>query len=305
MTFLTIRPALYLVPLRQKVEGLDRFISSWIFKGETRFLVDVGPKASISQLLGALEELDVERVDFIFLTHIHIDHAGGVAALVHRFPEARVVCHPAGRNHLIHPEKLWEGSKRILGDLALHYGEIDPVPASHILSCDEFSGEGFEIVKTPGHAVHHMSLVFNGFLFVGEAGGVFRDLGNRLYLRPSTPPRFILEEAIASIDRLLQLDDLEICYAHFGIHRSSKEMLRRYKEQLYLWKDVIAEQMRIGEDRNLVDRCREALVKRDPFFSSLFELGNEERNRELYFLANNIRGLVEYLSSGPVETPKF
>lgn len=304
MTFLSIRPALYLVPLKQKVEGLERFISSWIFKGETRFLVDVGPKASVPQLLGALKELEIERLDFIFLTHIHIDHAGGVGALIHHFPEARVICHRAGVNHLAHPEKLWEGSKKVLGDLALHYGEIDPVPTSHILSCDEFSREGFEIIKTPGHAVHHMSLTYNGYLFVGEAGGVFRDLGNRLYLRPSTPPRFILEEAMASIDRLLELDDREICYAHFGIHRSSDEMLRRYKEQIGLWRDVISEQMQGGEDRDLLDRCREALLKRDPLFAALSELRDEERTRELYFLGNNIRGFVEYLSSASGEAVK-
>lgn len=304
MTSLAVRPGLYLVPLKQKVEGLERFISSWIFKGKTRFLVDVGPKASISQLLEGLEELDLTRLDFIFLTHIHIDHAGGVGTLIRHFPEARVVCHPAGVNHLAHPGKLWEGSKKVLGDLALHYGEIDPVPVSHILSSDEFSREGFEIIKTPGHAVHHMSLVFDNYLFVGEAGGVFRDLGKRLYLRPSTPPRFILEEAVASIDRLLELDDREICYAHFGIHRSSHEMLRRYKEQICLWRDVISEQMQGGEDRDLLDRCREALLKRDPLFASLSELRDEERTRELYFLGNNIRGFVEYLSSASGEPVK-
>jgi len=297
MALLSVRPSLYLVPLKQKVEGLERFISSWIFKGELTFLVDVGPKASIPQLLGALEELQIERIEFIFLTHIHIDHAGGIGELIHHFPEARVICHPAGRDHLIDPRKLWEGSKKVLGDLALHYGEIDPVPPSHILSGDEFDREGFEIVKTPGHAVHHMSLVYDGYLFVGEAGGVFRDLGNRLYLRPSTPPRFILEEAVASIDRLLERDDREICYAHFGIHRSSHEMLRHYKEQIYLWRDVISEQMQGGEDRDLLERCREALLKRDPLFGSLSELRDEERTRELYFLGNNIRGFVEYLSS--------
>lgn len=304
MPFLSMRPSLYLIPLKQKIEGLDRFISSWIFKGETCFLVDVGPGASASQLLAALKELEIERLDFIFLTHVHIDHAGGIGKLVHDYPEAKVICHPAGVNHLAHPEKLWEGSKKVLGELALHYGEIDPVPASHILSCDEFKREGFQIIKTPGHAVHHMSIVHNGYLFAGEAAGVFRDLGNRLYLRPSTPPRFILEEAVASIDRLLELGDREICYAHFGIHRSSKEMLTRYRQQIYLWRDVISEQMRIGEGNNLIDRCRDALLERDSLFRALSELGQAERNRELYFLGNNIRGFVEYLSSKAENGPK-
>jgi len=292
-----VRPRLYLVGLKQKLEGLDRFISSWIFDGEPKFLVDVGPKASIHYLIDALNDLGVHRLDFIFLTHIHIDHAGGVGTLIRHFPEARVVCHPAGISHLISPQKLWEGSKKVLGEIALLYGEIDPVPAENLLASDDFRTEGFELIRTPGHAAHHMSMVYDGYLFAGEAAGVFRNLGNTLYLRPSTPPRFVLEEAVGSIDRLLQVKDKEICYAHFGIHPDAREMLTRYKEQIYLWRDVIADQMEFPGDQDIIDRCITALLKEDMLFRSLTDLSEEERKRELYFLANNVRGILEYLQS--------
>jgi glyoxylase-like metal-dependent hydrolase (beta-lactamase superfamily II) len=298
-----LRPHLHLVGLEQKLEGLERFISSWVFDGKLKFLVDVGPKASIGFLIDALDQLNIRKLDFIFLTHIHIDHAGGTGVLLKRFSEARVVCHPAGIRHLIHPQKLWEGSKNVLGEIALHYGEIDPVPAANLLSMDEFQKEGFELIKTPGHAAHHMSLVYDGYLFAGEAGGVFRDLGERVYLRPSTPPRFILEEEVGSIDRLLELKGKEICYAHFGIHPDAQEMLTRYREQIYLWRDVIARQMDDPKGRDLtdredfIDRCITALLNEDPFFRSLVDLKKEERERELNFLANNVRGFLEYLQS--------
>jgi len=297
MSILEVRPHLNLVGLEQKLEGLDRFISSWVFNGEPKFLVDVGPKASAHYLIDALGELGVNRLDFIFLTHIHIDHAGGTGSIIKHFPEARVICHPAGVSHLIRPEKLWEGSKKVLGEVALQYGEIDPVPAGNLLSSDGFKTEGFELIKTPGHAVHHLSLVYDRYLFAGEAGGVFRNLGNQLYLRPSTPPRFILEEAVASVDRLLELKDKEICYAHFGIHPDSQEMLRRYREQIYLWRDVIAGQMKFPGGQDIIDRCITALLKEDPLFRSLTDMSEEERKRELYFLANNIRGYLGYLAS--------
>jgi glyoxylase-like metal-dependent hydrolase (beta-lactamase superfamily II) len=296
MSIPEVRPRLYLVGLKQEIEGLDRFISSWVFNGELKFLVDVGPKASAHYLIDALTDLGVHRLDFIFLTHIHIDHAGGTGSLLRHFPEARVVCHPAGVSHLIHPEKLWEGSKKVLGEIALKYGEIDPVPAGNLLSSDEFTTEGFELIKTPGHAVHHLSLVYDRYLFAGEAGGVFRNLGNQLYLRPSTPPRFILEEAVGSIDRLLELKDKEICYAHFGIHPDAREMLTRYREQIYLWRDVIADQTEYPDSRDLIDRCVTALLKEDMLFRSLTEMTAAERKAELNFLANNIRGYLEYLA---------
>jgi glyoxylase-like metal-dependent hydrolase (beta-lactamase superfamily II) len=296
MSIPEVRPRLYLVGLKQEIEGLDRFISSWIFNGELKFLVDVGPKASVHSLIDALRDLGVRRLDFIFLTHIHIDHAGGTGALLRHFPEARVVCHPAGVSHLIDPQKLWEGSKKVLGEIALKYGEIDPVPAGNLLSSDEFKAEGFELIRTPGHAVHHLSLVYDQYLFAGEAGGVFRNLGNQLYLRPSTPPRFILEEAIGSIDRLLELKDKEICYAHFGIHPDAREMLTRYREQIYLWRDVIADQMEYPDGQDLIDRCITALLKEDMLFRTLTELTAAERRAELNFLGNNVRGFLEYLA---------
>ena len=218
----------------------------------------------MDQLLEGLESLKIRRLDFIFLTHIHIDHAGGTGILVNHFPDTKVICHESGIPHLAHPQKLWAGIKRVLGDLALKYGEIEPVPEERMLPPDEFKSEGFQVVKTPGHAGHHISLVYQDYLFVGDAGGVYIDLGKRLYLRPATPPRFNLEEAVGSIDRLLGVKAREICYAHFGIHPDAKGMLERYRNQLYLWRDVIAEQMRHSDGGDVFNRSVKALLERRP-----------------------------------------
>ena len=191
--------------------------------------MDVGPKASVGQLLEGLETLGIRKLDFIFLTHIHIDHAGGTGILVNRFPETKVICHEAGIEHLINPKRLWEGSKKVLGDLAIRYGEIVPVTRERILPPEKFTMNGLRVIKTPGHAAHHQSLVFKDYLFAGEAGGVYFDCGREPYLRPATPPKFILEEAVGSIDKILEVEAREICYAHFGIHRDAGEMLRRHR----------------------------------------------------------------------------
>src|SRR6056297_1613601 len=100
-------------------EGFRRFISSWLHRDKRLgFLVDPGPLSTIPHLLAELDKAGVERLDLILLTHIHIDHAGGTGALLDRYPEAKVVCHPDGIPHMIDPAQLWQGSLKVLGDLA-------------------------------------------------------------------------------------------------------------------------------------------------------------------------------------------
>jgi len=254
----------------------------------------------VEQLLEGLKIIGVKKLDFIFLTHIHIDHAGGTGIVADRFPGSQVICHESGIHHLMNPQKLWEGSQKVLGDLALRYGEIVPVAGEHLLPPEKFTRKGFEVIKTPGHAAHHLSLVFKGYLFAGEAAGVYVDLGSRPYLRPATPPKFILEEAVGSIDKLLGTNAREICYAHLGIHPDALGMLRRYRAQLHLWRDVIAEQMARSARNDLDDlvrRCIPVLIDQDELFRPFKDLGKEDSQREHYFVRNGIQGISEYVAS--------
>lgn len=297
MSIAEVRPGLYLIGLEQKIERFGTFIGSWVYHGEVKFLVDPGPKASVDQLLEGLKILGIKRLDFIFLTHIHIDHIGGTGILVNHFPESKVICHESGIPHLISPQKLWEGAKKVLGDLAFKYGEIEPVPRNSLLSPDDFNMEGIQIVRTPGHAPHHNALVYKGYLFIGDAGGIYIDLEGKPYLRPATPPRFMFEEALESIDKLLEIDIRDICYAHFGIHPDAKGMLERYKRQLVLWRDVIAEQMKESGAKGLVERCIPVLLERDEMFRSFKDLTEEEKGRERHFIKTCIRGISEQATS--------
>src|SRR6185369_2747089 len=96
--------------------GFRQFISSWLYcGGNFNLLVDPGPLSTIPHLIAEVRRHGVERLDYILLTHIHIDHAGGTGALLKEFPEAKVICHPDGIRHLVTPAKLWEGSQKVLG----------------------------------------------------------------------------------------------------------------------------------------------------------------------------------------------
>ena len=295
MDILEARPHLYRIPLSQNIKGFGNFIGSWAFRGDVNFLVDVGPKSSAELLLEGLKALTINRLDFVFLTHVHIDHAGALASLIERFPKVKVICHPSAIRHLVEPEGLWEGSQKVLGDLALKFGKMDPVPASNLVSFEAFKQKGFQIIDTPGHAPHHMSLVHETSLFVGEAGGVFLDLDGEQYLRPATPPRFFLPETVASIDRLLKVDIREIFYAHQGVYPDARKMLQRYRDQLFFWRDVIAEQIQDPEKEYWVDRSLTALFERDERLRGLSHLGQDEKEREFFFARNSIQGFIQYL----------
>ena len=291
-----VQPHLYRIPLCRNIDGLEGFIGSWVYDGDVPFVVDVGPKTSLSTLLEGLQELRIKRLAYIFLTHVHIDHAGATGSLIAHFPETKVVCHPLGITHLIDPQKLWEGSKKVLGPLALKYGEIDPVPERNILSSNDFNSEDIRIILTPGHAAHHLSVLHRHRLFAGEAGGIFLDFGDQFYLRPATPPRFILEETVASIDTLLETQAQDIYYAHAGFHREAKKMLKRYREQLFLWRDVVAAQMKEQGKNNLIDRCISVLFRRDELLRSLRIMKEEEKDRESFFTRNSLMGFIDYLT---------
>ncbi len=288
---------LYLIDLKQKIEGFRNFISSWVVIGDLNFLVDVGPAATINNLISYLEELSINRLDYIFLTHIHLDHAGGIGELVEHFPEAQVVCHEKAVRHLVNPEKLWEGSKKTLNDIALQYGEIKPIPEGRIIPSEKFQGEQIRTIETPGHALHHVSYLYDKYLFAGEAGGTFHRIGDKIYLRPATPATFFLEKAVASIDKLLELGKKQICYGHFGIHNDSRKMLQKHREQLFLWEDIIAEERKTSKKEELLENCISRLLLKDIFFMPLNKLDRDIQAREIYFVKHSIQGYLGYLES--------
>ena len=163
-----------------------------------------GRAATADQLAGAIATLGVDRLDYICLTHIHIDHAGAVGHLARRFPGTPVVCHPKGIPHIVDPERLWQGTVKTLGETGRAYGRMLPVDPACIATERQLASAPFRLIDTPGHSPHHYAIAADGCLFAGEAGGVCLPLpSGDLYLRPATPPRFFLETSLSSIDRVM------------------------------------------------------------------------------------------------------
>lgn len=117
-----IEDKLYLVALTPAIKGFKQFIGIWLYTGPPAFLVDVGPSATSAALLEAIRVIGVQDLDYLLLTHIHIDHAGGIGAIAEAFPQAQIIGHGQGLPHLIQPERLWAGSVQSLGRTAKAYG---------------------------------------------------------------------------------------------------------------------------------------------------------------------------------------
>ncbi len=227
------------------------------------------------------------------LTHIHIDHAGGTGVVIKDMPNAMVIAHSRARPHLVDPTMLWNASLKTLGDLALKYGPIEPVPEDRIIEAtdrmliDLGGGTVLETYLTPGHAVHHLSLFDSatGILIAGEAAGV---CVNGL-IRPATPPPFKLEDTLASIDRLIGLEPEKICYGHFGCFDDGLARLKHYKEKLLLWYETVKAEISRGTGP---EEILPALKQKDRDLAYLDNMNKDEYAREMVLLNNSIYGMA-------------
>ncbi len=207
--------------------GWDRVTAGYLIEGDAPVLVETGSQSSVPVLLDQLEKLGMGGDDLagVVVTHIHLDHAGGVGDVARAFPNATVYVHPKGARHLADPTRLVDSAARVYGPLLDSlYGRLDPTPAERIRVLED--GETVQVsaqrslvaVDSPGHAKHHMALhdTVTGILFAGDAVGV--KLPDAGVLRPSTPPPdFDLSAAINSLGRFAERKPTRLALAHYGL----------------------------------------------------------------------------------------
>jgi glyoxylase-like metal-dependent hydrolase (beta-lactamase superfamily II) len=207
------------------MHGQPGITGAFAFNGATQtLLLETGPRSVVDNVFAGLEAAGIDHLDWILVTHIHLDHAGAAGTIAQRFPDAKVGVHEIGAPHLVDPTKLWSSASRIYGDrMEELWGGIDPIDKDriHVIADGEtidLGGVTLTAVETPGHAYHHHAyLSSDGDLFAGDALGVrLPDVG---VVRPATPPpEFHLTKAIASIERIRSLKPTTLWPTHFGPH---------------------------------------------------------------------------------------
>jgi glyoxylase-like metal-dependent hydrolase (beta-lactamase superfamily II) len=201
-------------------------------------IIETGHGKAVPHILSTMNSAGVspESISLIFITHVHLDHCGGLGLLLEKCPNAKVVCHPRARLHLINPEKLINGTMMVYGEVLYKslYGEILPVEESRIIEAldneeIETGGRKFIVLHTPGHARHHICIHdhHSGSIFTGDTFGLaYPDFqaGSRKFIYPATTPSdFDLVEARNSIGRILSLEPSKIWLTHFGVWENAPE----------------------------------------------------------------------------------
>ncbi len=208
-------------------------------------IVDNNTSRAVSHLLDALDANNVSphRVDFLIVTHIHLDHAGGTSALLERCPNAIVLCHPRAARHLINPARLVAAAKQVYGESVFDhlFGEIHPIAESRVRVMHDgesldFGARTFRFLDTPGHARHHMCLYDSGSngVFAGDCFGLCYpalQTGDRpLITCSSTPTEFDPVEARRTVHRILETGCDHVFITHFGtverVPEAAEELLR-------------------------------------------------------------------------------
>lgn len=298
-----IRDGLYLIDLDQSLEGYRKFIGAWVCRIDgVTLVVDPGPASTIPHLVDRLKQSGFDKVDHVLLTHIHLDHGGGTGHLLRYFPDAKVNCHPKGIPHLLDPQKLWEGSKKVLGKVAETYGEIAPVHRSNISWREEIpvGGTTIEVFETPGHAAHHVSYRVGDILFVGEVVGTYVPTDNGSYCRPATPAIFQYGVFRDSITKLARLDVSLVCLGHYGCRSDAANVFHRAEHQLDFWVDTVNRHIRAGSDP-FEETVLADLIANDPAMAAWPSLPKDIQARERNFCFNSIRGIQGYLASAEGE----
>jgi glyoxylase-like metal-dependent hydrolase (beta-lactamase superfamily II) len=275
--------------------------------------VDTGTNHSVPLLLDALERqgVDTAQVDYVFLTHVHLDHAGGAGELMSRLPNARAMLHPRGAPHMIDPTKLIRGSQAVYGDDLYRrmYGDIRAIPAERVIAVHD--GERIELGErtlqclfTEGHARHHYCLAdpASGGVFTGDSFGVsYRELDTAAgeFIFPTTTPvHFDPVEAHKAIDRIMGLAPRRLYLTHYSevtsLPRLADDMHRRIEAFVSIAKGHAA------------DADRTAAMQQSMFAYLRTELerhGFEAGDERLHALLDvdvqlNVMGLEHWLGQG-------
>ncbi|WP_136718072.1 MBL fold metallo-hydrolase [Halorientalis salina] len=267
--------------------------SVYIVDGERPALIDSGIGTEYERILDAMDEVGIAPADLdvIALTHVHLDHAGGAGHLAAACPNATVAIHEIGARHLVDPSRLIEGTKAAVGDQWAFYTDPEPIPEDRIRELTDgdvidLGDRELRVHHAPGHAPHQV--VFeepdDAIVFVADAAGIY--VPSEAFIQHTSPPsNFDLEQVLADIDTIRELDPEVLCYGHFGSARTD-DRLQEYADAIAEWVDRVAtKREELDDDDAVIEHFAER--------TDMIGIWGERKARGEERM--NVRGVLTYL----------
>jgi glyoxylase-like metal-dependent hydrolase (beta-lactamase superfamily II) len=287
-----------------RMGGYDGITAGYALLTDRPCLVETGTALSAPVVRDALASLGIAAGDLatVVVTHIHLDHAGGVGDIAAMYPNAQVVVHERGARHLVEPERLVASARRVYGNVMDEmFGDLKPTEAARVRAVNDGdvvdlgSERTLTAYYSPGHAQHHVGLLdsLSGDLYVGDAAGIY--IPEKAMVRPSTPPPdFDLDKALASLTKFRDLQPTRLLFSHFGPVDAVEETLDRSAEELRLWVDLVRETRADALDLDhAVTMVREKTASR--YADLLIDPAVDEKFEKLNATAANIAGINRWL----------
>jgi len=289
-----------------KMAGYQGITAGYLIRSSRPCLVETGTSTSAPVVRAALASLGIDPASLatVVVTHIHLDHAGGVGDIASMFPSAEVVVHEKGARHLADPSRLMASARMVYGDaLDVLFGELAPVPAARLRTLDDVGavdlgdGRRLESYYSPGHARHHVGLLdsLSGDLYVGDAAGVYiPETGD---LRPATPaPDFDLEVALASLAKFTALDPSRLLFSHYGPVSDVPGTLERSAEEISVWVSETRAARSAGMDLDhAVEAVRQRTLSRYAAFAASADPLVTEKFEKISGAEANVGGIWHWL----------
>ena len=291
-----------------RMGGYQGITASYLIRGSKPCLIETGTARSAPIVMAQLAALGIAPGDLatIVVTHIHLDHAGGVGDLARLFPRAQVAVHEKGARHLADPANLVASAHRVFGEVMDRlFGDLLPTPVDRISVLgdtgliDLGDGRSLTTFHNPGHASHHVGLVdsLTGDLYTGDAAGVY--IPETAEVRPSTPPPdFDLELTVDSLQRMKQLNASRLLFSHYGPVTDVASTLDESEAQLHYWVESV-ERAR-GETEDL-DHAIALVQERDRAQHSAFysDPALVEKYEALSSIGANVMGISRWMDRPP------
>lgn len=286
--------------------GYEGITSSYVIRGSRPCLIETGTARSAGVVIAGLGELGIGADDLstIVVTHIHLDHAGGVGDIAEAFPQAQIVVHERGARHLADPSRLLASAHRVFGvDMDRLFGDLRAVPAERLVTLgdtgtiDLGDGRRLDAFHNPGHASHHVGLLdsHTGDLYTGDAAGVY--VPETTDVRPSTPPPdFDLDLTLSSLARMREAGAARLLFSHFGPVTEVDDTLERSEVELRYWVEAVAAAHRTTPDvDHAIAMVRERDRERHPDFYA--DDDRVLKFDELSGVGANVHGIIRWLDA--------